>query len=258
VSVVVIATVIASVAFLWVRSAQAPSYGFLAADPDGFIRWHLVKRALDGEGVRIRWIAADNAPYGRINEWTAPATILGVTAVRLTERVGGLPRDEALKLCGFWLGPALGLVCIVTLAALGWRTGGWLLAVCWVLAWPLVGTGSPPSQFPNQFGSVDHHSLHQLIFLCMIGGCLARASGVFVGLMSALAMWSAGSELLIAWGFVAALAVWETGWLGERAQFWRAWWISGLSGTAAAWVLEFWRICSRLPGVISVYVGLWV
>ena len=133
--IVVVAAVLASAAFLWVRSAQMPPYGYLMADPDCYIRWNLVERALAGEGVRTRSIAGENAPYGRINEWTAPMTIIGVTAVRITEALG-LPRDKALRLCGLWLGPALGLGALALLGVLGWRAGGGLLAVCWLLAFP--------------------------------------------------------------------------------------------------------------------------
>ena len=55
------------------------------------------------------------------------------------------------------------------------------------------------------FGNADHHSLHQLLFICVVGGCLAwarkptRTGGIFVGLASALAIWSAGSEVLPMW-----------------------------------------------------------
>ena len=261
--VVVVSAVIAAAGFLWVRSAQLPmlrgAHGYVMADPDCYIRWHLVKQALDGEGVRIRWLTVDNAPYGRINEWTAPMTIIGVTVVRLTEWIGGLPREEAFKWWGLWLGPVLGLAGLGMLGWLGWRAGGWLLAVCWLLAWPAVGTGSPPNQFCNQFGSVDHHSLHQLLFICMVGGCLARIRGIFIGLLSALAMWSGGSELLPAWGLIAGLAVWETGWRSENVRFWREWWISGLLGTTAAWVIEFWPnlFHGHLEFISIWHVGLW-
>jgi hypothetical protein len=260
---VVVIAVVAAVAFLWVRSAQLPvllgPHGYVMADPDSYMRWNLVKRGLGGEGVRIWWMTEDNAPYGRINEWTAPMTIVGMTAVRLTEWIGGRSREEALKLCGLWLGPVVGLVGLGILGGLGWRTGGWLLAACWLLAWPAVGTGSPPNQLCNQFGSVDHHSLHQVLFICMIGGCLARMGGVFVGLVSALAMWSAGSELLPTWGFLAGLAVWETGWRSENITFWRTWWVCGLVGTAAAWSFEFWpNLFHGHFEFISVWhVGLW-
>ena len=261
---VVIATaVIAAAAFLWVRSAQLPMlrgpYGYVLADPDCYLRWHLVKRALDGEGVRIRWMTEDNAPYGRMNEWTAPMTIIGVTAVRLTEWVGGLSREEALKRWRLCLGPVMGLVGLGMLAWLGWRTGGWLLAVCWLLAWPALGTGSPPNQLCNQFGSVDHHSLHQVLFICMMGGSLAGTGGIFIGLASALGMWSAGSELLPAWLLVAGLAVWETGEHGENLPFWRAWWVSGLLATMAAWVFEFWPdlFHGHLEFISVWHVALW-
>jgi len=263
IQVVIVAAVVAAAAFLWVRSAQVPMlrgpYGYVLADPDCYMRWHLVTRALNGEGVRIRWMTEDNAPYGRINEWTAPMTIIGVTAVRLTEWIGGLSQEEALKRCGLWLGPVMGLVGLGMLAWLGWRTGGWLLAVCWLLAWPAVGTGSPPNEFCNQFGSVDHHSLHQVLFICMIGGCLARIGGIFVGLSSALAMWSAGSELMPAWGLVAGLALWETVWHGNNLPFWRAWWVSGLLATAAAWAFEYWPnlFHGHLEFLSGWHVALW-
>lgn len=260
--VVVVALVTAS-AFLWVRSAQLPMlrgpHGYVMADPDSYLRWHLVKRAVDGEGVRIRWMTVDNAPYGRMNEWTAPMTIIGVAAVRVAEWIGRMSPQEALRLCGLWLGPVVGLVGLVMLAGLGWRAGGWLLAVCWLLAWPTVGTGTPPNQLCNQFGSVDHHSLHQVLFICMVGGCLARAGGVFVGICSALGMWSGGSELLPVWGFVALLAVWEVGWRGENVTFWRAWWVSGLLSVAAAWVFEFWPdlFHGHLEFISVWHVALW-
>ena len=94
----------------------------------------------------------------------------------------------------------------------------------------------------------------------MLGGCLARTGGIFVGLVSALAMWSAGSELLPAWGAVAALAVWERGWRAENPRFWRAWWMSGALGTAAAWAFEFWpNLFHGYLEFVSVWhVGLWL
>jgi hypothetical protein len=259
----------AVVAYFWVRSMQrpllrAPDGHYVLADPDSFTRWRLVQRAVAGEGVRIHWMSEENAPYGHQNGWTSPMTILGVLLVRGAERFGGMPRAQALEWGGLWLGPIVGLMGLAALGFLGWRAGGWLLAACWMIAWPvLVDVITITS-----FGNTDHHSLHQAVFICMVVGCLAwahpptRNGGVFVGLASAVAMWSAGSEMLPAWGLVAGLALWELGWrVPDEAhiQFWRGWWISGLLGTLSAWLFEFWpHVFHGQLEFISVWsVTLW-
>jgi len=224
---------------------RAPDGHYVLADPDSYMRWRLVTRAVSGEGVRIRWVNDDNAPYGRMNEWMSPMTILGVGLVRAGEKFGGMTPARALEWGGLWLGPIVGLLSLSALGWLGWRAGGWSLAACWMAAWPVL---EDVIQI-TRFGHTDHDSLHQLLFICVIGGCLACAQrpsvigGGFVGLASALAMWSAGTELLPTLALVAMLAVYETGWLArdeKRTGFWRGWWIIGLAGTAAAWLFEFW------------------
>ncbi len=246
----------AATAFLWVRSVtlpmqRAPDGHYVLVDPDSYIRWRLVERAVAGEGVRIRWINDDNAPFGRMNEWTSPMTICGVAAAKVFGKNGSL-----------WLGPVIGLAGLAALGWLGWKVGGWSLALCWLVAWPALG----PVWQVTQFGNVDHHGLHLLLFIVMVGGCLLNrttAAGVLVGLASAVGLWSAGSEMLPAWVVVAGLAVWEMSRAERRAhedKFWRAWWVSGLAGTTAAWLYEFWPHVFH-PGIeiISVWhVGLWL
>ncbi len=239
-----------AVAYFWARSVELPMLRgpdghYVLSDPDSFVRWRLVERALAGEGVRIRWMNEDNAPYGRLNAWTSPMTVLGVTLVRFAEMVGRRPRQDAMEWAGTWLGPLVGLITMVALGVLGWRAGGWLLAASWILAWPVLLdvisiTG---------FGNTDHHSLHQLLFVCVTGGCFAwarrptAAGGVFVGLACAMLIWSAGLEALPAWALVAGLAMYELGFASgpeEAKRFWRGWWVSGFIGTTVAWLFEFW------------------
>ena len=260
----------AAIAYFWIRSSQlpllrAPDGHYVLADPDSFVRWHLVERALSGEGVRVHWMPEENAPYGHLNGWTSPMTILGVALVRAAECLGGMSRAQALEWGGLWLGPIVGLISLAALGILGWRVGGPLLAACWMIAWPalidvIVITG---------FGNTDHHSLHQLLFICMVAGCLAwarkptTAGGIFVGLASALAIWSAGSESLPAWALVTGLAVYELGWQAPNeawARFWRGWWVSGLLGTLFAWLFEFWPhvFHARLEFISVWHVGLWM
>ncbi|MCG3149074.1 MAG: hypothetical protein PCFJNLEI_02532 [Verrucomicrobiae bacterium] len=98
----------------------------------------------------------------------------------------------------------------------------------------------------------------------MLGGAVAwwrnptRAGGIFVGLVSAVALWSAGSELLPAWGLVALWAGWEMA-HRQRVEFWRWWWIVGGIGTAMALVFEFWPAVwqTRLELLSVWHVTLW-
>jgi hypothetical protein len=254
---------VVSLAYVGVRAVElpmlrAPDGQYVLADPDSFMRWRLVTRAIDGEGVRIHWMNEDNAPQGRMNEWTSPMTILGVTVVRLAETFGGMSREAALEWVGMWLGPVVGLLSLAALGWFGWRAGGWALAACWMVAWPAL----EDVILFNRFGNTDHHSLHQLLFICMVGGCFAwarkptGAGGVFVGIASAAAMWSAGTEMLPAWLAVAGLAAYEA----ERSAFWRGWWIAGLAGTTAAWLFEFWPhvFHGRLEFISVWHVVLWL
>jgi hypothetical protein len=266
---VLAAFAIASAAFLWVRAVQlpllrGPAGHYVLSDPDSFVRWRLVERAIAGEGARIRWMNEENAPYGHLNAWTSPMTILGVALVQGGEWFGGKSRPDALEIAGVWLGPLVGLTAIIALGALGWRTGGWLLAACWMLAWPaLIDVISITG-----FGNTDHHSLHQLLFICVVGGCLAWSSrptpagGIFVGLSCAVLIWSAGLEALPVWALAAGLAFYELCRRAETeevAEFWRAWWMSGLLGTAAAWIFEFWPnvFHGRLEFISVWHVTLW-
>jgi hypothetical protein len=236
--------------FLWAQSISLPilrgPHGYVLLEPDSYMHWHLVRRGLAGEGVRIRWMNEDNAPYGRLNEWMSPTTILGVTLTRMFEIFGGEPREQALRTASHWMGPIIGLASILALGLLGWRAGGIAMAACWLLPWPVLAW----TLSKTEFGYVGHRGLHQLLFICLVGGCFAWRKrprvrgGVCLGLIGALALWSGGSELLPAWMLVAGLAVYDNV-LADSVDegvfsFWRAWWICGCIGTCAAWLFEFW------------------
>jgi hypothetical protein len=234
--------------FLWARAMRLPllrgPQGYVLTDPDSYMRRRLIERALAGEGVCLRWIPEDNAPYGRFNEWTAPMTILGVVTARLFQFVGRLPPERALAAATLWVGPLIGLATLATLAWLGVRAGGLKLSVLWLVAWPVL----PEVIRDTQFGNCDHHGLHQWLFVATLGLCLARgktlraATGATLGVVNALGLWSAGSEFLPAWLTVAGLAVWEMLFrepLADSARFWRSWSIAGVTSLTAAWLFEF-------------------
>jgi hypothetical protein len=237
--------VVAHFAVRWPELARLRGpKGYVLAGPDCYMHWRLVTRALAGEWVRIRWMTEDNAPWGRPNEWTSPMTIVSVAGVRLVEAVTGWPRTRALDATRLWLGPVIGLAGLLLLAWLGWRTGGAWMALAWVAVWVAL----KPAISPTGFSNTDHHGLNQVLAILMLGGTLAwarqptRAGGVFLGLVSAVGLWSAGSELLPAWGLVAGAAAWEVA-HQQRVEFWRWWSRVGLVGVLSALVFEFW------PGV---------
>jgi hypothetical protein len=207
----------------------------------------------------------DNAPYGRLNEWTSPTTILGVTLTRMIEILGGEPREQALRMASHWMGPILGLLSILALGLLGRRAGGVALAACWLLAWPALAWAVSKTEF----GNVGHRGLHQLLFICLVGGCLAWrqrprvTGGTCLGLIGALALWSGGSELLPAWMLVAGLAVYDNVFANSVDEavfsFWRAWWVWGCIGTCVAWLFEFWPhpFHGHLEFISVWHVSLW-
>jgi hypothetical protein len=234
------------------------------------------------EGVcRIRWINDDDAPTGRMNEWTSPMVILGKTAMTVVRMATGWPRQRADDFCRVWLGPAVALATLAVVAGMGRAAGGWALAGCWAIAWPvpymIVGM--------TCCGNVNHQGFHLFLFalcagLCIAGREQARRSpngsagamrwGAALGLANAVAIWAAASELLPICVLTALLAAWDCAHDDANRQlrrFWRGWWIYGLLGTAAALLFEFGP--GSPPGgpgllhnhleFISIWdVGLWV
>jgi hypothetical protein len=233
---------------LWARAMRLPLLqgpkGYVLTDPDSYMRRRLIERALTGEGVCLRWVSEDNAPYGRTNEWTAPMTILGVVTARVFQFVGGLSTERALAAATLWVGPLIGLAELFTLVWLGVRAGGLKLATLWLLPWPVLAEVIRDTQF----GDCDHHGLHQWLYLAALGLCFARGTtprttqGAILGVVNALGLWSAASEFLTVWLMVVGLAVWEALFRepsADAARFWRGWSIAGVTSIAAAWLFEF-------------------
>lgn len=256
------------------------SGGDVLSDPDSYMQWRLVRRALDGETARIRWIDDDNAPIGRLNEWTSPMVLIGKGAVGTMQRLTGWPRDRADEFCRVWLGPALGLVALAVLVACGRAAGGWTMAGCWAIAWPL------PAMIiaMTRCGNVNHQGLHLLLFTASLGACIAGREqvgrvgyapasaaiwGALLGLLNAVSIWAGASELLPICVLIALLAAWDCASpqvAPTLRLFWRGWWCAGLVGTAAALMYEFGPgsppggpgIWHHLEFISIWHVGLWV
>jgi hypothetical protein len=239
-------------------------HGYVLADPDSAMRWRLVERALAGEGLFPRVVDDDNAPLGRFNEWTAPMTLVGVAAVKVASLAGGPAAGERTRDIATWIGPLLGFLVLLLLGWLGWRAGGWTLALAWLVAWPAL----VEVEAATALGNVDHHGLHLLFSVAMVAGWLRAGrhparTGAALGLVCAAYLWSAASESMVFVGAAAALAVGEV-LLGpaehSRVQAWRAWWQAGVLGTAAALLLEtgMQPFHDRLEVISPWHVLLWV
>ena len=246
--VVVISVVIAlsAAAYVGVRRIDLPFIkgpsGYVLIDPDSNVRWRLVTRAVEGdEGVRIRRIEADNAPAGRVNEWTSPMTILGVAATRVTQLVGRMGQKKALEIAPLWLGPFIGLMTGVALLVIGWRLGGWAVGLGAFVAWPAL----QHIFVTTQIGNVDYHSFHYLLTVLLYGGCLlarrrwSLGAAIALGLVSALGIWSSSTEFLVILLPVCILAIVDvvrpsSGDAGQTQAFWRGWWITSMVGISPA------------------------
>lgn len=246
---VVLVLALATGAYVGVRTRELPflkgPHGYTLTDPDSFLRWRLVQRALAGEGVRIRWIDEDNAPFGRLNEWTSPMTILGVAGVRAVELVTGAARPRALELAPLVLTPILGFVAMAMLGVLGWRAGGWPLGLAWVVAWPVL----EDVFIVTRPGYVDHNVLHQLLIILVYGVCVHPGrhpgrTGVVAGLAAAGLVWATASEAVVLLAPVGVLTVAVLGFAGQRPAwapaFCRGFWYAALAGSSAALLFEFW------------------
>ncbi len=214
-------------------------------DPDSAMHWRLVVRAVNGEGTRARWMDEDNAPDGRMNEWTAPMTLVGVAGVRLTQLFGQMDQTEALRMAPLWIGPAIGLATGGLLLLFGWRLAGWPVGLGAFLAYPVL----QHVFISSGLGYFDHHSLNVLIAVGIVGGSMLGRRGwrlpwaVAIGALSAVGLWSSSTEYLFILIPICVLAVADVLRAGGDAgplRFWRVWWITGLAATFLALIWEFW------------------
>jgi hypothetical protein len=231
-------------------------------EPDGFVRWRLVERTLAEDARPIRWIDDDNAPAGRINEWTSPVTLLGAGLSRLLRFCGFTPADASAS-ASIWLSALTGLAAMVLLFLSGWRAGGYALGLVWIIPWPFMDDVLAVTRL----GNPDHHAFHQFVFIavavCVLLPDKRTSAGWIAGGLTGLGLWSAGSELLPVFALLLALMAIELYREKTRepaAPFWQAWWISGLLVTAGAWLYEFWPAVwhGRVEMISPWHVALWL
>ena len=258
--VILVAVVVAIslAAYLGVCYMRVPflrgNYGYILPGPDSNLRWRLVTQSATNQSsprpastaeqdAPLGWVDADNAPFGRPNEWTKPMTAIGVAAVSATKLF--IDEDEpkktafALELAPIWLGPAIGVAIGLALLITGWRLAGCLVGLAWMVAWPTL----PDLLMATEPGIVDHHGFHCLLMILVYGGLLAArrrwrsGEAIFVGLMCALGIWSGATEflpLLVPVLFLAAFDVVRPPADSDIVRaFWKRLWITGLIVSAS-------------------------
>jgi hypothetical protein len=278
--------VIASGCFWAVRLVElpllrSPSGDLALSEADAYVRMYLVRNAIQhGMPIRQRFVPADNAPFGRINEWTSPVTWLGVMLTRAVERLTGAPAEAALRLAMLVLGPIVGWLALTALGFLGYRIGGWKLAFCWMLPFSIV----PDIVTITRFGNADHHSLHLFLFTTSAAVLVwsetrkTWKSGALLGILGGLALWSAGSELLPLIALLAVFAFVECsaapvesaqkanpsservrGPSGSALNYWRGWYAAGFLTSLLAVLIEFYPrpLHTQLEMISAAHVLMW-
>jgi len=258
--IIVVAASVAS--YIGVRYMRVPllrgPYGYVMPDPDSNIRWRMVTQSVRNEPILrqpspdgepeapLGWVDADNAPFGRPDEWTSPMTWLGVAAVWITQTVTTYTQRVSLEVTAMWLGPAIGLISAGALLVLGWRLAGWAVGLAWLVAWPVL----PDVLMTTEPGNVDHHSLNCLLMILIIGGLLVARrrwrplSGTLIGVACAAGVWTGATEFLPLLVPIVILAIVDVvkpaeGSADAVRSFWRQWSIAGFGASILAMLLEF-------------------
>jgi hypothetical protein len=243
---VVLVWILVSILFIGIRSYEEPltygPHGRILADNDGSMRWLLVHRALDGEGTRIRWMDEDNAPHGRMNEWTSPLTFIGAWTTWWIQKLRGISFHDALGLTGVWMSAWMGLLLMGVAALYSMKLGGWSLAAVWLLAWQPL----PDILQMTRLGNPDYHSFHQVLLAVMflstfvaVGRLRGKSRnkreivlhGVIMGAAAGIAIWSGASECIPLVALIFGLGIYEL-WILPMARACRGY-FSGDSRVAA-------------------------
>lgn len=224
-------------------------YPEFASDAQTWVRHAL--SLVDGDGVRLRHTANDNAPAGRDVHWNSAWawSIAGAGAVHA--RITGVPFANAVEQATLWLTP-IALLCIIAIfAGWAWRRLGPLAGVFVVAAFSLherLLEGFFPS-------FVDHHGLLAAsVFGIVLGGYAIasgkapRAGAIFSALSGAFGMWVSAASVVpaiactglgAAAAFIAQRATADRAQMEVQARAWRLWGRVGAAASLFFYVLEY-------------------
>ncbi len=208
----------------------------ILVDPDSVLHLYILEEGLRTGSLRVPVIADDNAPFGRVNEWTLANTV----ALRAGTLVTGTD-EKGLRRLALWFGPTVSVLTMLAPALLAFVNGRRRLGLAWAASMalmPWVASQGPP-------GFLDQSAL-QTALLAGLCACvmLARdrptaALGAVAGAAEAYLFWLGSTEHTAIFLLVASLAAFDVVMADQsRLPFWRAWWITGSASLAAMLLIE--------------------
>lgn len=231
--------------------ARYSQYPYLIADPDSALALHLLERSIAEDHWHQSQVTWDNAPHGRINEWSAANVLLLRAAYQFFQgdRAGQAVFLEAVP-------PLIGAVMTAVPGLLALRFGRRRMAFFWVIGTALL----PGMVAPQLSGFVDYHGLQVaawtmalaafVLFLLEARSWLGYIAGAAQGLLLVLGP----MEHLPILTLTAALAISDGASRKSPpvyAEFWRRWVCSGFA------VVFCFAAIARFPAERLEVLGLW-
>lgn len=215
------------------RGATAPmilsAEPLLLDDPDTALHLRLVRDAISAQSLHVPVIPDDNAPRGRINEWSIANTL----ALRIAFALGGA--DAERRVLAFFA-PTIGLLMVLGVGLLAWSLREPTLALLWSTGAALL----PGCVQIGESGATDHHTLQVLGLLWLLAAVVLffRTGrgwiGAVAGAMSAMLFSLGAFEHFPAFGLLCILALVDTIRSPEDAahrRFWNCWMGAGFVAT---------------------------
>ncbi len=272
-------------------TAETPyrsAYPAFAADAQTWVR-HAVNLA-EGDTLRLRQTAIDNAPQGREVHWNSAWAWAIALSGKVHARVTGKSLREATELSIRWLNPLAHWGLLVVLSAWTARRGGMVLGLLIGLA--ILGKDRIYEGFFP--GYADHHGLLTLAVLgCILGMVLmgagwwrraedggvallpgsaeeARRAATFSALAGAAGMWVSAASVIPAIavagasGLFVLVLVRREGEEGRALRFdpeaWRRWGRVGAAASVFFYLLEYFPrdLGLRLEANHPLYALAWL
>lgn len=256
---------------LGLRGAESPAtplrqiFPSFASDAQMWVRHAL--DLLEGDSLRLRRTALDNAPFGREVHWSSAWAWCIAGAGKLHHLVTGLPLPLAVERATLWLNPLAHLACLVLLSAWTARRAGAVAGLVMVAA--LLGHDRVYEGFFPSY--VDHHGLGLVAIFGLVLGAVAMGGGwwcaaapgaavlpdspaaarrgaVFSALCGAAGLWLGAASALPALALVAVagavcVVLHARAAVAAGARFepalWRLWGRVGAATAFAAYLIEY-------------------
>jgi hypothetical protein len=212
---------------------------FPAFAPDAQV-W--IRHALsleEGDSLRLRHTAIDNAPTGRDVHWNSGWAWAIAGAGQVHRALSGLPLAQATERSAMWLTPLALFIAIVVVSTWCLRRLG-VLAAVFITGAMALHPRILEGFFPYY---VDHHGLLAVSVLAMVLGATGmvrgvRGAAVFSALAGAFGLWVSAASVLPAIALTAVAGALVATPDGD-ARAWRTWGAVGAAAALAFYAFEY-------------------